>query len=337
MHRGQPATASRRSSCGRASSGAAATRRCCRVMVEMVRAGRFAWIGGGRHRTSTTHVDNVVEGLVLARRARRARRRLLRHRRRARRLPRLHHRACSRRRASTPPGALAAGAGRPRRGGARRRPLWRLLPLPGRPPLTRFAVWVSAAGDDHRHHTRAHRARLRAGQDHRAGVARTLRQRMRIAVGSDHAGFHLKEHVKRGAGGAGPRRRRRRDGIARVGRLPALRGRRRAPGRRRRGRPRRAGLRVGRRRGDRRQQGRRHARGQRARPVEAEMARRHNDVNVVTLSGARLGPSEADAIVARVPARRSSRAAATPAASARSRLDARARDRDGVATGAWWN
>ena len=32
----------------------------------MVRAGRFAWIGGGRHRTSTTHVDNTVEGLVLA-------------------------------------------------------------------------------------------------------------------------------------------------------------------------------------------------------------------------------------------------------------------------------
>jgi nucleoside-diphosphate-sugar epimerase len=35
------------------------------VMVEMVRAGRFAWIGGGAHRTSTTHVDNTVEGLVL--------------------------------------------------------------------------------------------------------------------------------------------------------------------------------------------------------------------------------------------------------------------------------
>jgi nucleoside-diphosphate-sugar epimerase len=27
--------------------------------------GRWAWIGGGRHRTSTTHVDNVVEGLWL--------------------------------------------------------------------------------------------------------------------------------------------------------------------------------------------------------------------------------------------------------------------------------
>ena len=34
-------------------------------MVEMVQSGRFAWIGGGRHLTSTTHVDNVIEGLLL--------------------------------------------------------------------------------------------------------------------------------------------------------------------------------------------------------------------------------------------------------------------------------
>ena len=37
-------------------------------------------------------------------------------------------------------------------------------------------------------------------------------------------------------------------------------------------------------------------------PSEAEMARRHNDANVVTLSGSRLGPQQADAIVDRVPA-----------------------------------
>jgi len=35
------------------------------TMTEMVRSGRWAWIGGGRHWTSTTHVDNTVEGLVL--------------------------------------------------------------------------------------------------------------------------------------------------------------------------------------------------------------------------------------------------------------------------------
>ncbi|WP_372789168.1 ribose 5-phosphate isomerase B [Paraconexibacter sp.] len=32
-------------------------------------------------------------------------------------------------------------------------------------------------------------------------------------------------------------------------------------------------------------------------PQEAEMSRRHNDANVVTLSGARLAPADADAIV----------------------------------------
>jgi nucleoside-diphosphate-sugar epimerase len=35
-------------------------------MVEMVRRGRFAWVGGGRNLTDTTHVDNVVEGFMLA-------------------------------------------------------------------------------------------------------------------------------------------------------------------------------------------------------------------------------------------------------------------------------
>jgi ribose 5-phosphate isomerase B len=34
-------------------------------------------------------------------------------------------------------------------------------------------------------------------------------------------------------------------------------------------------------------------------PSEVEMARRHNDANTVTLSGGRLGPEEADAIVER--------------------------------------
>ena len=34
-------------------------------ILEAVRSKRFSWVGGGRHLTSTTHVDNVVEGLVL--------------------------------------------------------------------------------------------------------------------------------------------------------------------------------------------------------------------------------------------------------------------------------
>jgi len=34
--------------------------------IDAVRAGKFAWIGGGHYLTSTCHVDNVVEGLLLA-------------------------------------------------------------------------------------------------------------------------------------------------------------------------------------------------------------------------------------------------------------------------------
>jgi nucleoside-diphosphate-sugar epimerase len=41
------------------------------ALVEAARSGRLRWIAGGRHLTSTTHVDNAVEGLVLgARRGR---------------------------------------------------------------------------------------------------------------------------------------------------------------------------------------------------------------------------------------------------------------------------
>jgi nucleoside-diphosphate-sugar epimerase len=35
-------------------------------ILGMVEQGRFAWVGGGRQVTDTTHVDNVVEGLLLA-------------------------------------------------------------------------------------------------------------------------------------------------------------------------------------------------------------------------------------------------------------------------------
>jgi nucleoside-diphosphate-sugar epimerase len=112
------------------------------AMTEMVRSGRWAWIGGGRQRTSTTHVDNVVHGLLLA--AQRGARggvyfvtdgepvvfrdfvtRLLATQ------------------GVTPPGR-SVPAGVARLVAAASETAWRLLPLPGRPPLTRFAVWVSA-------------------------------------------------------------------------------------------------------------------------------------------------------------------------------------------------
>ena len=36
------------------------------LLVEGTRSGAFRWVGGGRQRTSTTHVDNTVEGLLCA-------------------------------------------------------------------------------------------------------------------------------------------------------------------------------------------------------------------------------------------------------------------------------
>ena len=112
------------------------------VMVEMVRSGRFAWIGGGRHRTSTTHVDNAVEGLVLgAERGRPA-------------ASTSSPTASPSSSATSSPGLLATqGVTPPGRSlpapvasalAAAGETAWRVLPLPGRPPLTRLAVWVSA-------------------------------------------------------------------------------------------------------------------------------------------------------------------------------------------------
>jgi nucleoside-diphosphate-sugar epimerase len=111
------------------------------LLIEAVRSGRFAWIGGGHHRTSTTHIDNTVEGLMLA--AERG----------------------------SPGGVYFVTDGEPvvfrdfitrlldtqgveaptrsvptwvaRAVAATSEAAWRLLPLPGRPPLTRLTVWVS--------------------------------------------------------------------------------------------------------------------------------------------------------------------------------------------------
>jgi nucleoside-diphosphate-sugar epimerase len=109
------------------------------ALAQAVRSKRFAWVDGGRHRTSTTHVDNVVEGLLLGARE------------------------------GKPGEAYFVTDGEPlvfrdfvtqllaTQGLAipeRKMPLgvaravcatgeaaWRVLPLPGQPPLTRFGLW----------------------------------------------------------------------------------------------------------------------------------------------------------------------------------------------------
>jgi nucleoside-diphosphate-sugar epimerase len=110
-------------------------------LAEMVEKGRWAWIGGGRQLTATSHIDNVAEGLVLA--AERGR----------------------------PGGVYFVTDGEPvvfrefvsdlmltqgvepptrniplpvaRAAAAASERIWRTLRRDGPPPLTRFAVWVS--------------------------------------------------------------------------------------------------------------------------------------------------------------------------------------------------
>ena len=112
------------------------------ALVELVRSGRFRWVGGGRHLTATTHLDNTVEGLWLG----------------ATKAPAgsvyfvtdgepvvfrefvsrmLETQGVTPPTRSVPPALAGASAVVAER-------LWRLLRRSGPPPLTRFAVWVSS-------------------------------------------------------------------------------------------------------------------------------------------------------------------------------------------------
>jgi nucleoside-diphosphate-sugar epimerase len=112
------------------------------TMAEMVRSGRFAWIGGGHHETSTTHVENAVEGLMLGA---------------TRGAPGEVYfvtdgepvvfrdfvsELLSTQGVDPPTRTIPASVARALAVGGET--AWHALPLPGRPPLTRFAYWVSA-------------------------------------------------------------------------------------------------------------------------------------------------------------------------------------------------
>ncbi|HYI36735.1 MAG TPA: NAD-dependent epimerase/dehydratase family protein [Thermoleophilaceae bacterium] len=111
------------------------------VLSEMVRKGRFAWIGGGTHRTSTTHVDNTVEGLLLAAEKGRPGEAYF-----VTDGPPVVFRDFLTRMLATqgvpePTRSVPLAVAKPLSAAAES--AWRALPLPGDPPLTRFAVWAS--------------------------------------------------------------------------------------------------------------------------------------------------------------------------------------------------
>jgi nucleoside-diphosphate-sugar epimerase len=109
-------------------------------MVKTVEKGQFAWIGGGRNRTDTTHVDNVVEGLLLAAERGRAGE------------PyfvtdgepvvfREFVSALLRTQGVEPPQrSIPAWTAAPLARVAET--AWKLLPLPGEPPMTTFRSWL---------------------------------------------------------------------------------------------------------------------------------------------------------------------------------------------------
>jgi len=112
------------------------------ALVDMVRSGRFAWIGGGRHQTATTHVDNTVEGLMLgANRGKPANAYFVTDGD-----PvefRAFVSALLRTQGVEPPARSLPGW-LARSLAVVGETAWNALPLPGRPPLTRFAYWVSS-------------------------------------------------------------------------------------------------------------------------------------------------------------------------------------------------
>jgi nucleoside-diphosphate-sugar epimerase len=112
------------------------------ALVELVRSGRFRWVGGGGNLTATTHVDNTVEGLWLgATKAEPGSVYFVTDGE-----PVVFREFVSRlleTQGVTPPtGSVPTPVARTAAGAAER--LWRLLRRPGSPPLTRFAVWVSS-------------------------------------------------------------------------------------------------------------------------------------------------------------------------------------------------
>jgi nucleoside-diphosphate-sugar epimerase len=112
------------------------------VLVDAVKSGRFAWVGGGRHLTSTTYIDNTVEGLVLgAERGRPGQAYFVTDgdpvvfREFVGDLIRSQGVEPPERNVPAPVARAVATVSET---------LWKVLPLRGSPPISRFPVWVAS-------------------------------------------------------------------------------------------------------------------------------------------------------------------------------------------------
>ena len=113
--------------------------------------GAFRWVGGGRQLTSTTHIDNTVEGLLLAAERGRGGRAYFVTDGAPVVFREFVGELIATQGVTPPTGSVPAPVARAV--AAVGETAWKLLPLPGSPPLSRFASWVPSLEctlDDHR-------------------------------------------------------------------------------------------------------------------------------------------------------------------------------------------
>jgi nucleoside-diphosphate-sugar epimerase len=112
------------------------------ALAGAVRRGRFAWIGGGTHRTSTSHVDNVVEGLMLGARKGEPGEAYFITDGEPQVFREFITRLLDTQGIEAPDKSVPrAVAGAVATAGEA---AWRMLPLPGQPPVTRLAFWLAS-------------------------------------------------------------------------------------------------------------------------------------------------------------------------------------------------
>jgi nucleoside-diphosphate-sugar epimerase len=109
-------------------------------MVKTVEAGKFAWVGGGRNVTDTAHVDNVVEGLILAAEKGRAGEAYFVTDGEPVVFREFVTAMLETQRVEPPDRSLPAWTAAPLATVCET--AWKLLPLGGEPPMTRFRSWI---------------------------------------------------------------------------------------------------------------------------------------------------------------------------------------------------
>ena len=111
-------------------------------ILGLVESGRFAWIGGGRQLTATTHVDNTVHGIRLAGEGGRPGEAYFVTDGEPVVFRDFVSEMIATQGVDPPTRSMPAGlAGALMSAGEA---AWGALPLPGRPPITRFAFWASS-------------------------------------------------------------------------------------------------------------------------------------------------------------------------------------------------